>query len=214
MEEFNPLEAIGSSGLRHYDGEINEDSLESLSGRRKIALYDEMRNDSTAIAASLHTMTILISQVKWRFEPANDSKEALEESIDCSNAINDMSHSFGDLISEALSMLWAGYAPMEITYKLRRGPDNKDSSLRSKYSDGKYGWRKVQIRSQDSVERWILDPDGGLSGMVQCNSDYKMVTIPIEKILLFRMGTFKNNPEGRSLLRPAIKPHYYAKRIE
>jgi hypothetical protein len=38
--------------------------------------------------------------------------------------------------------------------------------------------------------------------------------IPIEKSLLFRTNTQKNNPEGRSLLRNAYRSWYFKKRIE
>ena len=43
---------------------------------------------------------------------------------------------------------------------------------------------------------------------------YKQVVIPMEKCLLFRTQTHKNNPEGRSILRNAYRSWYFKKRIE
>ncbi len=41
-----------------------------------------------------------------------------------------------------------------------------------------------------------------------------LVTIPIEKALLFRTTTAKASPEGRSLLRNAVRPWWFKRRIE
>jgi hypothetical protein len=128
-----------------------------------------------------------------------------------------MSHTFEDFLSEALSMIWAGYAPFEILYKVRRGPDQDDGTLRSKFDDGKFGWRKIEIRGQETLSRWVFDDEGGLQGMVQQNMYGHVsgpVFIPIDKMLLFRMETFKGNPEGKSLIRPAAVPYWYTKRIQ
>lgn len=50
-----------------------------------------------------------------------------------------------------------------------------------------------------------MDPSGVSRGVV---------TIPIEKALLFRTSTVRNNPEGRSLLRNAYRPWRFKKTIE
>ena len=44
--------------------------------------------------------------------------------------------------------------------------------------------------------------------------DYKLRVIPMEKSLLFRTTSYKNNPEGRSVLRSAFRPWYFKKQIE
>ena len=42
----------------------------------------------------------------------------------------------------------------------------------------------------------------------------KIIFLPIERCLLFRTTSMKNNPEGRSMLRTAYRPYYFAKKIE
>jgi len=50
--------------------------------------------------------------------------------------------------------------------------------------------------------------------MVQMGAPlYKSIEIPIEKMVLYRTRVEKNNPEGRSILRPAWNPYYFAKNI-
>ena len=44
--------------------------------------------------------------------------------------------------------------------------------------------------------------------------DYRTVTLPIERSLLFRYRHYKDNPEGLSMLRTSYRPWYYKKRLE
>ena len=94
------------------------------------------------------------------------------------------------------------------------GMDNRTDG-KSKYNDGLIGWRKIPIRAQETRMHWEFDDNGGIRGMVQSAPPYyKLTKIPIEKALLFRTTSSKNNPEGRSVLRNAYRPWYFKKRIE
>jgi len=126
-----------------------------------------------------------------------------------------MSDSWDQTLSSILTMLIFGYSYHEIVYKYRGGQDAKDGTRRSKYSDGKIGWRKFPIRAQETLFRWDIDETGGINGMVQVDpSGGGVHYIPIEKAMLFRTSVNKNNPEGRSILRNAYRPWYFKKRIE
>ena len=108
-----------------------------------------------------------------------------------------------------------GWSWHEIVYKRRMGPWQNDGRRRSKYTDGLIGWRKLPIRSQETLQRWIFDDSGGIQGMVQlAPPDYQTRLLPIEKSLLFRFGHHKGNPEGRSALRNSYRPWFYKKRLE
>ncbi len=111
-EEFNPLDVVGVTGLKHHSGFIDEEFMHRLRGRNAIRIYREMIDNSPIVAAALNAIKMLIRQVEWRIEPANESSEALAEAEDTESALEDMSHTFQDFISEALSMIWAGYAPL------------------------------------------------------------------------------------------------------
>jgi phage gp29-like protein len=62
----------------------------------------------------------------------------------------------------------------------------------------------------------MFDEEGGIQGLMQSDPSAAVYVkpIPIEKALLFRVKQYKNNPEGRSLLRNAYRPWYYKHRIE
>lgn len=215
-EQLDPVIVLGTTGLKQSGGYIDEEFLARLRGQQGIRYYKEMIDNSPIIAAALNVIEMLIRQVEWRIEPADESDAAKAEAEETEGALEDMSHTFEDFVSEILSMLWAGYAPFEIVYKLRKG-DTDDPTTRSKYNDGKFGWRKFEIRGQETLQRWEFDEEGGLLGwhqMDQSATSKGVVFIPMEKALLFRTKVFKNNPEGKSLIRPAVIPYHYLKRIQ
>jgi len=115
---------------------------------------------------------------------------------------------------EILTFLVYGHSLHELVYKRRCG-DSLDPSMRSKYIDGRIGWRKMPIRSQDTLYRWQFDENGGIQGAIQIAPPrYISTFLPVEKTLLFRTTTEKNNPEGQSLLRGAFRAWYMKKNIE
>jgi hypothetical protein len=73
-------------------------------------------------------------------------------------------------------------------------------------------WSYFAPRGQNTLVRWQLDGDA-IKGMVQYNSVYQEVTIPMEKGILYRLSYEKNNPEGRSIFRPAWTSYYFWKNI-
>ncbi len=200
---------IGNSGLVQYGGLVTDDFLNELKGLKKFQVYKEMSMNDSMIGGILFIIEMIIKQVDWKVE--GDSKE---DALFLDECMNDMSHTWGDFISEVLSMLPYGFSYFETVYKQRSG-DQKEGSEKSKYNDGKIGWRKQSIRPQDTLLEWRFDKEGGIEGFVQQNpNNYTKVFIPIEKSLLFRTSTFKNNPEGRSILRKTYRSWYLKKHIE
>ena len=208
---------IGSSGLHQFGGEIQQDFLRQLRGKQAYANYREMADNGPVVGAMLHAIEMLIRAVDWSVEPADDADErAVAEAEFVSSCLTDMSTSWADTLAAILGFLVYGYSYHEIVYKRRQGY-TKDARTRSKYSDGRVGWRKLPTRSQETIDRWDLDTNGGIRGAYQMdpNSPKKGVTfLPIEKCLLFRTTSKLNNPQGRSILRNAFIPWYYKRRIQ
>ena len=214
-EKIVPPAILGKTGLKHAAGSIFEEFLVRLRGINGVRLYREMADNSAIIGAALSVIELLVRQVEWRVEPADDSEEAKQEAEFLEGVLDDMSITFADVVSEALSMLVYGWAYFEIVYKLRKGLV-QDPTRNSKFDDGKWGWRKLEIRAQDTLSRWVFDEDGGIRGMVQLDqyAGSGPVFIPIEKSLLFRTKISKGNPEGRSALRSGVLTWHQLKRIE
>jgi len=221
-EKITPdLQEFGSTGLRRSGGTIFEEFLVNLRGQRGARIYREMADNDPTIGSMLFAIEKVITRLEWRIDPYSDnskdgeiSPEDKEVAAFVESCLHDMSESWDSALSQMLSMLVFGFSFHEIVYKVREG-DNKDPQRKSKFNDGRIGWRKMPIRAQETLFRWMMDDDGGIQGMVQVDpSSGGIHHIPIEKSLLFRTSSQKNNPEGRSLLRNAYRSWYFKRRIE
>ena len=206
---------VGRVGQKRYAGVFYEEFLPELSGNRGIETFKEMANNDDIIFAMLYAIEMLLRQTKFNFEPASDKAVDKEAADFVEGCLNDMQATWQDTLSEILSFITYGWSYHEIVYKRRCGR-SKDPRYSSKYDDKLIGWRKLPVRSQDTLSRWEYDPvTDELKGMVQiAPPDYTEVLIPIEKALHFRTRSAKENPEGRSVLRGAYRSYYFKKRIQ
>lgn len=200
---------LGSSGLRRSGGTINEEFLAQLQGVKGFKVYREMHDNDPVIGAMLYAIDKVITRLEWHVE-GEDERTALfvEE------CLHDMSDSWDATLQNILSMLVYGWSFHEVVYKIRGGHTG-DAKTNSNYKDYRIGWRKWPVRAQETLQEWMIDYRGGIQGMVQIDpSGGGLHRIPIEKALLFRTTTNRNNPEGYSLLRNAYRPWFYKRRIE
>ncbi len=211
-EALGSMDVAGNTGLRQQGGYIYEEPLVRLQGEEGIKVFTEMSNSST-IGAVRYLFRALVRQINWRVEPADESPAAKEEAENVEGAFGDMEHTLDSMVGAALSCLDYGWAYFDITYKLRKGATG-DPTTNSDYNDGKWGWRKVEIRSQESWERWVFDDETDeFLGMWQWNTyTGKRAFIPISKALHFVTEDTRGNPEGRSLWRNAVTDYHNLKR--
>ncbi len=186
---------VGRSGLPVWAGRAALEPLRELRGREGIRIYNEMRLNDPVVGAALFAIEQSVRALPWLVAPEGDPRAAFVQA-----ALDDMSHSFNDHLSEALTMLAFGWAWFEVVYKRR--------------PDGRIGWRKFAIRGQNTLHRWEMDAEGGIRGMTQlCPPDYAPVTVPIEKSILYRTRLEQGSPEGRSILRTAYPSYYFVRNL-
>ena len=206
-EKMNLYEEYGRIGQRRYAGIFFEEFLTELQGQKGIEAYKEMSENDDIIGAMLFAIEMLMRQVTWEIEPAGNKIQDKKAAEFIKSCMNDMEQSWQDTISEIMSFLIYGWSYHEICYK-RRIPEE------SKYADGFIGWKKLALRSQDTLYRWEYDENDNLLGMSQiAPPDYIIRTIPLEKSLHFVTKSRKKNPEGRSILRNCYVDYYYKKRF-
>jgi hypothetical protein len=216
------LVSFGTSGLRQAGGWIREEwSTEIGQGIRAYNKYREMSDNSGVIGASLFAIQMLIRQVEWRLHPAEDSAAAQAAAELVSGMLfRDLDQSWSMVLSEALSFLPYGYSLMEIVLKRRQGLTPPDlapglPALPSIYEDGYIGIGSLSQRSQDTILRWQYDAVGRLQGAHQLDPFAgKQAFLPLAKCVHFRPSSYKQNPEGRSILRSAYRSYYLATHVE
>ena len=206
---------LGTSGLRRYGPYVYEEFLPELRWPYAGKIYQEMSDNDPVIGAILYLAEMLIRGTSWGVSPASTSKVDVEAAEFLKSCMDDMEMSWPDTISEILSMLTYGFSFHEILYKVRRGPTERSARYRSKYSDGRIGWRNLPVRSQNSLNGWIFNKDNEAVAFEQlAEPDYQRVVIPFSKGLLFRTRVTRDNPEGKSLLRNAYRPWFFKKHFE
>lgn len=196
------FQEIGATGLKQSAGFISEEFLPELKGRRGAQFYREMADNSPIIGALVLGYQQVASHLPWQIDEPEDAtardKAATEFIREC---FEDANAAWQSTLMQILSMIQYGWAMHEVVYKRRK--------------DGRIGWAKFPTRSQDTLVRWEFGPHGEIMGMIQADPvTGRQIAIPMSKALLFRTSEQKNNPEGRSMLRPAVVPYQYVRRIQ
>lgn len=192
---------VGVSGLTHQQGIVREEYLRELQGGRWRKILKAMIDNDPIVGAMLFAIEMMIRKVPWQVKAAGDSAQQRADADFVQNCFDDMEFTWADTLAELLSFIPWGWSFMEIVYKER--------------PDGKVGWRKWAIRGQDTLESWQFGAGGSIIAMNQRDPNLnKLLTIPMEKALLFRSSMRKNNPEGVSSLRRAYRPWYLKQNIE
>lgn len=218
QETPGAFQEFGVTGLHRFGGSIQEDyDRQWRTLTDMVPLVKEMLDHPT-VGATAFAVEMTMRRSEWLVEPFKppDVDEPMEQDLAAARFLeeckDDMSHAFDDHITQLLSMLWFGFAPFEIVYKRRLGPD---AAVESKFDDGRIGWRKLAFRAQDTLapgNEWDIDENGGIQAMNQSAAPtYLPVKIPIEKLILYRTTAAKNNPQGRSALRSAFTSWWYSK---
>lgn len=212
----NIHQELGVTGLEEYAGVIQDDPLIALQGVQGSRIYRQMSDNDPVIGAMLFAIKGLIRQVTWRFLPASDKPEDIENADFLEECKSDMEAGFHDYVEEMLSFLNYGFSITELSYKKRMGYRTNEL-LASKYSDGRIGWKRLPPRAQTSIldGYWDFDREfNTLRGVYQYPYDGGSYYIPKERFLHLRTGIGKLNPQGRSILRNAYRPWYFKSRIE
>ena len=212
---------IGTTGLHEFDGIIHEEINRRLQWPLGNKVWREMSDNDSVVGAILFAVEMLIRGVKWKFESADEDDAVSNERAEfATSMMDDMEKPWSEVINDILSFLPFGFSVNELVYKRRNGP-GKNPKFNSKFSDGAWAWRKLPCRAQDSITRWIFveDEDGVNRGVLrgveqQPPQGGPEITIPVERFLLFRADSKKDNPESRSILRNAYRAWYFKKRIE
>lgn len=209
----SPFAEMGTTGLKRFGGEVQEEFDPNLRGIRGVRVFDEMRRNDPDIGAILFAILHVTLGSQWEVAAASESQPDLDAAEFIRQCLfEDMSHSWRDFVVDAMTSNAFGWALFEVVYKQRLGVEGDTPS---RFSDGRIGLRKLGLRGQETLARWVFDEHGGIQAMIQRGApDFKEVVIPIAKALLIRTTSEKNNPEGISLLRNAYRPYYIKTNME
>ena len=187
---------IGSGGQRRVGTALFDDFLHQLSGRKALAVYEEMGANDSDIASLLFSLSMIARETDWHAEPADDTPQAQAAADFLEENVQGLRDPFADVVANAMApTLQYGWSFQELTYK--RDPTPM--------------WDHFDVRPQTSFLTWILDEKNRPLGFTQ-QQQKGVLPIPLAKGIYFRTDTTK--PEGRSALRAAYRSWWFKKRSE
>lgn len=207
------LSEMGNLGIKIFGGVPSDELKHELNFPASVNTFKEMSYHST-INASMTLFDNIVSKATWSFKPP---KDATPEEIRQCEIINEMMQdmedgTWGDFIRDVMSMNIFGFSVHEKVYRRRYRSNG------SMYDDGIIGWRKLPIRSQETIQKFLFSDDGNEIIGVQQNisqvediySRYStkiaanpIINLPRSKVMLFRTGKHRGDPFGKSPLRDA-----------
>jgi hypothetical protein len=209
-ERFKLAEA-GYLGLNIFNGVSNAELKRELNFPNSINTFKQMSYHST-VNSALTLYDNMINKVDWLFKPVvNATEQEKKEAEIINEMMNDLTdQTWSEFISEALSANMYGFSVHEKVYRRRL------KSNGSKFDDGLIAWKKLPIRNQETIEKFIFTEDGNeikgvkqnLSAVSDVYNRYTSrtnneVVLPRSKVMLFRAGRHKGDPFGKSMLRDA-----------
>ena len=218
------LGEMGSLGLKQVNGRILEESRKELRYPEAARTFRLMAQDAT-VSAALSLFEMMVSQVNWEVDVGTAPTAAMQaKGLFLKECMQDMEHTWREFIKEVTSEFTYGYSVHEKVYRRRLHANG------SRHNDGKIGFRKLPVRSQDTLTEWVYSADGrdlmgvkqdlssvenGIrySNMVAALNSTKII-IPRKKFLLFRVDPKRDNPEGQSPLRNCYFAWKYRTLIE
>lgn len=221
LEGWDPSAQLGVSGLRrfgHGRAHIFSEWVASLSTlSQRMATYRQMATDPV-LGTALRAIELLMIRTSWRIDPHNQTDEAKRIANHVEQCLfdDDMAMTWEETLLSVLSALWAGFSYHEIVYKRRRGKLRDDPFHSSKFKDDLWGIAGIEPRSQQTFQGWVYDPrTHRLLGVRQlAGPTFRETFIPLSKALHFRTHPgHDDDPEGRSLIRNAYEPWFFAQRL-
>lgn len=215
------LGELGVAGNTLFNGITQNEIKKELNWPESLNTY-KLMSMHPAVSAPLNLFDSMVTKANLRVIPPKDATEeeknqtALVESM-----FEDMEHSLEDFLKDAMTASRYGFAPIEKVYRKR----TKASG--SVFDDGIIGIKKLALRNQKSIKKFIFDESGNevlgltqdISGM---NDPYNRfnsrkeseINIPRNKFMLVTFGNERTNPYGVSPLREAYIHWKYLQAIE
>lgn len=214
------LGELGSLGFRVNAGVTQDELKRELNWPNSINTYREMSYHS-AINAPLTLFENIISKATWVYKPPeNPTEEEKKQAKIINQMMSDMEQPWSEFIRDVLSSNVFGFSVHEKIYRRRLKANG------SLYDDGVVGWKKLPIRIQESISKFLFSDDGNeIDGVQQnlsaINDIYNrfskrsnLINLPRNKFLLFRTGKHRGDPFGKSPLRDAYLAWRFLTQLE
>ncbi len=185
---------VGSTGTEIYAGYLDEDYLAELNGKVWMEKIDMIRRSDANVKMCTGALKSPLKSSTWAIKTREESEMAEKQKLLIEKALfQDINKSFTRLLGEILTFVDYGYSLFDITHQVKT-----DKEL------GTYNTLKsISYRSQKTIERWNVLPDGTLQTVTQiAYGDLGVMTNMDARFLLhFAPDQEGDNFEGISVIR-------------
>lgn len=190
----NPTDTLGSPGTAIYGGYVVENEKDStLTDRERYKTFSEALANTAVVAAGVRYFLNLAAGATWTFEPAEtpageDFAKRAERMM-----TEDPVTSWPRIVRRAAMYRFYGFSIQEWTAR--------------RDDDGALTFADVAPRAQITIERWDVNTDGTVNGMVQRNpQNQQEIYLPRGKTIYMVDDTLNDSPMGLGLFRHIVEP--------
>ncbi len=215
------LGELGVAGNVLFNGVTYNEIKKELNWPESLNTY-KLMSLHPAINAPLNLFDSMVTKANLKVIPPKDATEDEKSKTEIvASMFDDMEHSIEDFLKDAMTAARYGFAPIEKVYRKR----TKASG--SIFDDGIIGIKKLALRNQKSIQKFIFDESGNevlgvtqnVSGMSDPYNRFSSrkeseINIPRNKFLLITFGNERTNPFGVSPLREVYTHWRYLQAIE
>ena len=195
-----PTDTAGAPGYNLVGGyvETREKNRELVSREQRYRVYSDILSNTAIVASGVRYFLNLIANAEWSFVPSEadtDGRyaEMMEEALTDSPATP-----WHRIVRRAAMYRFYGFGVQEWTM--------------ARHADGWLTYKDVAPRAQITIERWDVDEEGKVIGVLQRHPmNFKEIYLPRNKLLYIVDDSLNDSPEGLGLFRHLVEP---AKRLQ
>lgn len=185
-----------------------EDYNPDLRGQAFYDQVDRMRLSDSQVRAVMSILKLPLLAANWRIEPASDEAKDKEiaEWLEIKFFQNQL-RSWDYILRHMLLSLDFGVMPFEMVWEVEDDDVLKRPMVHL---------AKLAPRMPRSIMQWNLRENGLMDSIIQLDvsGQYKQITIPGDKLLMFVHEMEGANYKGTSILRQARKDWYIKERLQ
>ena len=197
-----PEVAMGHPGKMIVGGFVSQDETNpALVGTARYDTFSGMLANVSIVAAGTRYFLNFIGKANWKPIPPNDSPEAQFEAEWTESVIDKMDTPWHRVIRRSAMFRFYGFSVQEWTAR--------------RLDDGTIGYKNISTRPQRTIERWDVDIDGTILGMIQRSPQTgEELYLPRVKTLYMVDDSIDDGPEGLGLYRHLATPAAHLQRLE
>lgn len=198
-----PTQTAGVHGTQIIGGIIQEDELSSqLTGRARYKTFSEILANTSIVAAGTRYFLNLVAKSSWKFVPAEADVDGRFAELAEQALTDDPLTPFHRIVRRAAMYRFYGFSFQEWTAVRRM-------------EDGSITFRDVAPRAQLTIERWDVDDQGQVVGVLQRSPQtHRELYLPRQKLVYLCDDSLSDSPQGLGIFRHIVQPAKNLARFE